>query len=256
MLLEMERVFWLQGFRVQASRARAPTVQPSRAQVFWPPEPKRPSAQASRDQASRVQAPCCLESKRPGVQSPSVQSFRVQASSRPESRSPESKRPETKRSELRRPVVQSPSVQAFRAQASSRPESKHPESKRPDHASRVQLMPVKIVLPNVGFFELVTAKSVLITGFFSLYINFSRYAWRYVITEIQQNVISIATLTNERWNYQKETYYIQLIDLLQIILFSACNRILLESFLIKNIQKNILYFYGSFDYLATALLWH
>ena len=86
----MDRIFWDQGPRVQASRFHA-----SRVQAPSCPQSKRPSIQSPSDQSSRVQASSLPESKRPFGQSPSVQACRVEASRVQTSRHPKSKRPES-----------------------------------------------------------------------------------------------------------------------------------------------------------------
>ena len=93
MLLKVERISWLQGFRMQASSH---------------PDSKRLGVQSPSVQQSRVQASSCPESKSPVVQSPRVQWSRVQVPSRPESKSPEPKCSESKRPD------HTPRVQLFR----------------------------------------------------------------------------------------------------------------------------------------------
>ena len=76
----MDRTFWVQESRVQASRVNCLESDHS---AVW-----SPSVQGPNIQLSRVQASSRLDSKRPGVQSASVQS----------------------------PIIQNPSVQSYRVQ--------------------------------------------------------------------------------------------------------------------------------------------
>ena len=57
--LKMGRIFWVQGFRVQASRRPEPSRQGSKRPCVQSPSAQSPSVQASRVQASRpcVQSP-------------------------------------------------------------------------------------------------------------------------------------------------------------------------------------------------------
>ena len=91
---KMDRIFWVQGSKVQASRGEASIVYASRIQASICPGSKCPKSKCPVIQSLRVQSPSVQS---PTVQSPNVKSDRVRASS-----------VQTPRVQASRPCTQSP----------------------------------------------------------------------------------------------------------------------------------------------------